>query len=111
MQVGHAHQRVGNHGYGVGRHEGNVVRRASQGERVVGEGGQAQSSFVAVPRLTLMVGLVHLQSHDLLLGRVVANVVGGGLALRAGLPVAGVLTPLVLAIVERGESQDVEKQQ
>ena len=58
-----------------------------------------------------MVRLVHLQRHDLLLGRVVANVVGGGLALWAGLPVAGVLPPLVLAVVEGCESQHIEEQQ
>lgn len=41
----------------------------------------------------------------------VANVVGCGLPLRAGLPVAGVLPPLVLAVVEGCKGQDVEEQQ
>lgn len=61
VQVGHAHQGIGDHGDGVGGHEGNVVRRAPQSERVVGQRGQAQCPLVAVPRLTLMVRLVHLQ--------------------------------------------------
>lgn len=61
MQVGHAHQGIGDHGDGVGGHEGNVVRRAPQSERVVGQRGQAQGPLVAVPCLALMVCLVHLQ--------------------------------------------------
>lgn len=111
VQVGHAHQGIWDHGDGVGGHEGNVVWRAPQSERVVGQRGQAKCSLIAVPRFALMVCLVHLQRHDLLLGRVVANVVGGALALRAGLPMAGVLPPLVLAVVEGCESQYVEEQQ
>lgn len=58
-----------------------------------------------------MVRLVHLQRHDLLLGGVVADVVGGGLALRAGLAVTGVLPPLVLPVVEGGEGQHVEEEE
>lgn len=39
-----------------------------------------------------------------------ANVVGGGLALWAGLSVARFLPPLVLAVIEGCESQDIEEQ-
>lgn len=61
VQVGHAHQGIWDHGDGVGGHEGNVVRRAPQSERVVRQRGQAQCPLIAVPRLALMVRLVHLQ--------------------------------------------------
>lgn len=99
VQVGHAHQGIGNHSDGVGGHKGDVVRGTPQGERVVRQRGQAKCPLIAVPCFTLMVRLVHLQRHDLLLRCMVANVIGGGLALGARLPMAGVLPPLVLAVV------------
>lgn len=60
VEVGHAHQGVGNHGDGVGRHERDVVWGAPQCQRVVRQRGQAQRPFVAVPGLAFMVRLVHL---------------------------------------------------
>ena len=129
VHVGHAHQRVGDHGDGVGRHERDVVGGAAQRQRVVGQRGQAQRVAHADPDpdpasaphphaprgpdIALVVRLVHLQRHDLLLGRVESDVVGVGLPLlrRAGLLELRVLPALVLAVVERGEGQHVEEEE
>lgn len=66
MQGLHASQCVGDHGDGAGRHQGDVVRRPTEGEGVVGRAGQAQR-IVGLQRLTLVVVfvlqllLLHLQ--------------------------------------------------
>lgn len=64
----HASDGTGDHGYGVGRHERNVVWRPPQSQGVVGRAGGAQNvvgpqRFQVVVRVVL--GMLHLQGHDL----------------------------------------------
>jgi len=101
------HQRVGDHGDGVGGHERDVVRRAAQGEGVVGQSGQAQG-IMRWHSLALVVPLAHLQGGHLLVGRM-GDVIGSA-TLGAGLPVR-VLPALVLAVVEGSEGQHVEEEE
>lgn len=79
----HGGQRVGDHGYGAGRHERDVIWRPTQREGVVGRAGEAQC-VVGLERLTLVVVLVihlllllHLQGHQLLALQV-GDVIGVG---------------------------------
>lgn len=118
----HASQRVGDHGDGAGRHEGDVVGRPAQGEGVVGRAGEAQR-VVGLQRLALVVVLVlqllllHLQGHQLLtlqVGHVVGcggRVAGSRVALRRRDAPVGLVPPLVFFVVECSEGEDVEEEQ
>jgi len=118
----HASQRVGDHGDGARRHQRDVVGRAPQREGVVGRAGEAQR-VVSLQRLALVVVLVlqlqllHLQRHQRLALQV-GHVAGGGgrvggrrVALRGGRPPVGLVPPLVLLVVQRGEGQDVQEEE
>lgn len=106
---------AGDHGYGVWRHERDVVRRAPHGQSVVRWAGSPQHHVVWVqgvahsPAVPVQVRvLLHLQGHDLLLLGV-SQVVG-----RAPLGAAAtvhIVPALVLLVVEGGEGQDVEEEQ
>lgn len=67
--------------------------------------------------LVLQLLLLHLQRHELLalqVGHVVGGrgrVGGGRVALRGGHAPVGLVPPLVLLVVEGGESEDVEEEQ
>lgn len=119
----HASQGVGDHGDGAGRHQGDVVGRAAQGQRVVGGAGESQrvvtlQGLALVVVLVLQLLLLHLQGHQLFVLQV-GHVVGGGrrrasrggAALRGGHVPVGLVAPLVLLVVERCEGQDVEEEQ
>ena len=118
----HASQWVGDHGDGARCHQGDVVGGPAQGEGVVGRAGEAER-VVGLQRLALVVVLelqlllLHLQGHQLLALQV-GHVVGGGrraggrrVALRGGDAPVGVVPPLVLLVVQRGEGEDVEEEQ
>lgn len=117
----HASQGVGDHGDGAGSHQGDVVRRAAQGEGIVGGTGEPQR-VVALQGLALVVLLVlqlllHLQRHQLLALQV-RHIVGrgrspgrGGVALWRGKAAAGVVPPFVFLVVESGKGQNVEEEQ
>ena len=102
------HQGVGDHSDGVGGHEWNVIRGAPQGQRVVRQRGEAQG-VVGGTCLTLMVCGTQLQRCQLLL-RSSSQFRSPSSPLRAGLP-QGLLTSLVLAIVESSEGQDIKEQE
>lgn len=122
MQWLHASQCVGDHGYGAGCHQGDVVRRAAQGKGVVGRACEAYC-VVGLQWLALMVVLVlqllllHLQGHQLLTLQVGHIVGGGGCISRGGVALwsrntpVGLMPSLVFLVVECGESKDVEKEQ
>lgn len=108
----HAGDCAGDHGDGVGRHEGHVVGGAAQGQRVVGWTGGSQD-VVGPEGLHVVVGVVlrvlHLQGHDLLL-LAVSQIIGGAAPLR-GQAVATHLVSLVALVVEGSKSQDVEEEE
>ncbi|KAG7259438.1 hypothetical protein CRUP_002060, partial [Coryphaenoides rupestris] len=114
----HGAQGAGDHGDGVGRHQRHVVGRPPQRQRVVGRTRRPQD-VVRPQRLHVVVqpvvlGVLHLQRHDLLL-LAVRQVVGPPAAAAAaplrGQPVATHLVPPVALVVERGEGQDVEEEE
>lgn len=122
MQGLNPSQCVGDHGYGAGRHQGDVVRRPAQGKGVVGRACEAHR-VVGLQWLTLVVVLViqllllHLQGHQLLALQVGHIVGGGGRVGRGGVTLrsrntpVGLMPSLVFLVVECGKSKDVEKEQ
>lgn len=104
---------AGDHGYGVRRHERDVVRRSPHGQSVVRWAGSPQHHVVRVqgvantPAVPVQVRvLLHLQGHDLLLLSV--SQVVGGVPLGAAAPV-DIMPSLVLLVVKRSEGQNVEE--
>lgn len=122
MQGLHASQCVGDHGYGAGCHQGDVVRRSAQGEGVVGRACQAHCVvglqwLALVVVLVLQLLLLHLQGHQILALQV-SNIIGRGgrvgwgrVTLWSGDTPVGFMPSLVFLVVESGESKDVEEKQ
>lgn len=112
MERLHAGDGTGDHGDGVGRHQRHVIRCTAQRQRVVRRAGGPQD--VVGPEwlhvvVSVVLGVLHLQRHDLLL-LAVSQVIGGTTSLGRQ-PVSSQFVTFVTLVVKSGKGQDVEEEE
>lgn len=115
VECGKSSHGAGDHGYGVWRHEWDVVWRTPHSQGVVWWTGSPQHHIMWVQRVADAPAvsvhirvLLHLQRHDLLLLSVGQIVCGAPLGTAA--PV-DVMSSFVLFIVKSSKGKDVEEKQ